>query len=206
MLGGVEPPRYQVRADFEFLTNEEPSFIDFGVTFLPVVLEMSPASHQNLYDFGNCSMKKEQLCTRLATLLPCTMLAFAVGCGSGGSSTLPPPGITIAISPQASAIGLGQNTTFSVVTNDTTGVTWTASEGTIDASGNYMAPAGPQGTTATVTATSKQDSTKRATATVNVVPPGTLAPTSNGESHCTPSPPSPRGTCQSSSASIRTTD
>jgi len=126
-------------------------------------------------------MKKEQLCTRLATLLPCTMLAFAVGCGSGGSSTLPPPNITVAISPQASAIGLGQNTTFSVVTNDTTGVTWTASEGTIDASGNYMAPAGPQGTTATVTATSKQDSTKSATATVNVVPPGTLAPTSNGQ-------------------------
>jgi arylsulfate sulfotransferase len=132
-------------------------------------------------------MKKEVLCTYLGLLLSCAMLVLAVGCGSGASSSPavqappPPPTITVSVSPQAAAIGIGQGTKFTVTTNDTSGVKWTASVGTIDASGNYTAPAGPQGTTATVTATSKQDSTKKATATVNVVPPGTLAPTANGQ-------------------------
>ncbi|HET9308596.1 MAG TPA: aryl-sulfate sulfotransferase [Candidatus Sulfotelmatobacter sp.] len=124
-------------------------------------------------------MKKE-LCPYLGLLLSCVMVMSAGGCSGGSSSMTPPAPITVSISPQAAAIGTGQSTQFSVTTNDSTGVTWTASAGTIDANGNYTAPS-PQGTTATVTAKSKQDPTRTATATVNVVPPGTLAPSSNGQ-------------------------
>jgi len=68
---------------------------------------------------------------------------------------------------------------FTAATNDSTGVTWTASAGTIDSSGSYTAPAGPQSSTATVTATSKADPTKSSSATVNVVSPGQVTATAN---------------------------
>jgi arylsulfate sulfotransferase len=66
-----------------------------------------------------------------------------------------------------------------MVANDTTGVNWTASAGTIDSNGNFTAPAGPQSTTVTVTATSKGDPTKSATASANVVAPGQVTATAN---------------------------
>lgn len=59
------------------------------------------------------------------------------------------------------------------------GVTWTATGGSVDASGHFTAPSGMQSSTVTVTATSKTDSTKSASATVNVVAPGTVAATAN---------------------------
>ena len=91
-----------------------------------------------------------------------------------------PPAISVAVSPQVTAIGIGQTAQFTAtVTGDTTGVTWTASAGTIDALGNFTAPAGPQSSTATVTATSKADTTKSAAASVNVVAPGQFAATAN---------------------------
>ena len=65
------------------------------------------------------------------------------------------------------------------LTNDATGVTWTATAGTIDGNGNYTAPAGPQSTTATVTATSKADTTKSSSATIKVVAPGQVSATAN---------------------------
>jgi hypothetical protein len=68
---------------------------------------------------------------------------------------------------------------MATVNNDTSGVMWTATAGTIDANGNYTAPAGPQSSAATVTATSKKDSTKLASATVNVVAQGVVAATAN---------------------------
>jgi hypothetical protein len=51
--------------------------------------------------------------------------------------------------------------------------------GTIDANGIFVAPPGPQSATVTITATSKDDPTKVANATVNVVAPGQVAPTAN---------------------------
>lgn len=85
------------------------------------------------------------------------------------------------INPQNTAIGTNQTAQFTVTTNDTQGVSWSASSGTIDANGNYMAPAGPQSVTVTVTATSKRDRTKSASATVNVVAPGQVAATANAQ-------------------------
>jgi hypothetical protein len=65
------------------------------------------------------------------------------------------------------------------LTNDAMGVTWTATAGTIDGNGNYSAPAGPQSTTATVTATSKADPTKSSSATIHVLAPGQVSATAN---------------------------
>lgn len=84
----------------------------------------------------------------------------------------------MSVSPQTKAIGAGQNASFTVTTTDTTGVTWSATAGTVDANGNFTAPSG-QSTTVTVTVTSKKDPTKSASAIVNVVAPGTVATTAN---------------------------
>lgn len=108
----------------------------------------------------------------------CVILASLVGVGCGSEMAAPP--VTVAISPQAAAIGTDQTTQFvASETNDTLGVTWTATAGTIDSSGNYTAPSGPQSMTVTVTATSKKDPTKSASAKVNVVAPGQVTATPN---------------------------
>ncbi len=99
---------------------------------------------------------------------------------AGGCAQQPPPPISVAVSPQSTAMATSQSMQFTAtVTNDTTGVTWSATAGTIDASGNYTAPAGPQSTIATITATSKKDMTKSASATVKVVAPGQVTATAN---------------------------
>jgi len=105
------------------------------------------------------------------------VIAMLEGCGSYQA---PPNYLTVTISPASTAVGTGQTTQFSAtVTGDTTGVTWAATVGAIDASGNYTAPTGAQSSTVTVTATSKKDTTKSGSATVHVVAPGQVAPTAN---------------------------
>jgi hypothetical protein len=84
------------------------------------------------------------------------------------------------VSPQAVATGTGQTVPFvATVKNGTSGVAWAASAGTIDANGIFVAPPGPQSATVTITATSKDDATKSASSTVNVVAPGQVTPTAN---------------------------
>jgi arylsulfate sulfotransferase len=100
---------------------------------------------------------------------------IAAGCGS----STPPAPITVAVSPETAAIATGQTTQFTATTNDPTGVTWSATAGAIDASGNFTAPSGAQSSTVTVTATSVKDTTKSASATVNVVAPGVITSTAN---------------------------
>jgi arylsulfate sulfotransferase len=86
----------------------------------------------------------------------------------------------VAVSPQSTAIATGQTTRFTaMVSNDTTGVIWSATAGTIDADGNYSAPSGTQSMTATVMATSKKDPTKSANATIHVTAPGQVSATAN---------------------------
>ncbi len=100
---------------------------------------------------------------------------IAAGCGS----STPPAPITVAVSPETAAIATGQATQFTATTNDPTGVTWSATAGAIDSSGNFTAPSGTQSSTVTVTATSVKDTTKSASATVNVVAPGVITSTAN---------------------------
>ena len=103
------------------------------------------------------------------------LIVFAAGCAQ-----LVPLPISVAVSPQSTAIATGQTARFTAaVTADTTGVIWSASAGAIDADGNYTAPSGTQSMTATVTATSKKDPTKSASATIHVVAPGQVSATAN---------------------------
>ena len=99
----------------------------------------------------------------------------------GASATLTiNAAVSVSVSPQKTATGTGQTVSFTAnATNGKSGVTWTASAGTVDVNGNFIAPSGPQSMTVTVTATSMQDSTKSASATVNVVAPGQVAATAN---------------------------
>jgi arylsulfate sulfotransferase len=116
-------------------------------------------------------------CLSIFLCVLCLVAVLTGGCR--GSSFTPQP-ISVAVSPQTAAIGTGQTMQFSAaLTNDSMGVTWTATAGTIDGNGNYAAPAGPQSTTATVTAASKGDPTKSSSATINVVAPGQVSATAN---------------------------
>jgi arylsulfate sulfotransferase len=98
---------------------------------------------------------------------------LAAGCASSGSGPA-----TVAISPQVVALGAGQTVQFTpIVSNDSSGVTWSATAGSIDANGNYTAPA--HSTTVTVTATLVKNQKTTATAKVNVVAPGQVTSTAN---------------------------
>ena len=87
--------------------------------------------------------------------------------------------IEVEVHPQFAALAAGRATHFEALTNDPTGVTWSATVGTIDTAGNYVAPLGAESLTATVTATSRKDLAKAASATIHVVVPGQITPTSN---------------------------
>ena len=97
--------------------------------------------------------------------------------------TAPPPAVAVSVSPTTASLQTGATQQFaaSVTGTTNTAVTWTATSGTISASGLYTAP-GTAGTD-TVKATSVADSSKSATATVTVTaaPPAvavTVSPTS----------------------------
>jgi arylsulfate sulfotransferase len=123
-------------------------------------------------------MKLEPFHMDLRNLRALCMLCLIFAAAGCGSSV--PINVT-GINPQTAAIATNQTVQFTISTNDTHGVTWSVSSGTIDASGNYTAPAGPQSVKVTVTATSKKDPTKSASATVNVVAPGVVAATANAQ-------------------------
>ena len=119
---------------------------------------------------------KSGVSLRVPFLFVLCSIAFVAGCGGGSSKPLP---VSVAVSPQTAAIATSQTMQFTATLTNDTAVTWTASAGTIDATGMFTAPAGPQSVTATVTATSKADPTKSSSATVNVVAPGQVAATDN---------------------------
>src|SRR5215469_8596515 len=99
--------------------------------------------------------------------------------GASATLTVISP-VIVSVSPQTAATGTGQTVSFTAnVTNGKPGVTWTASAGTVDVNGIFVAPPGPQSAAVTITATSKDDTTKSASATVNVVAPGQVTATAN---------------------------
>jgi arylsulfate sulfotransferase len=118
-------------------------------------------------------------------------LALFVG-GCGGSQQpqqpLPQPPITLAVSPQSAALATGQTAQFMAVVNgDNSGVIWAvngmaggnSTVGVIDPTGLFTAPSGTQSSKAAITATSKRDTSKSASATTLIVAPATVAATSN---------------------------
>ena len=124
----------------------------------------------------------------LSSCVVLCVILYVAGCNT--QTSLP---ISIAVSPQSAAIAPGQTVRFAAtVTNQMTGITspatanddpsgvsWSASVGTIDPDGNYTAPSGTQSTSALVIAMSKRDPTKFAGARIHVVPPGQVSLTVN---------------------------
>ena len=121
-------------------------------------------------------------------LLPvCTALVMGcIGCGTVSKQQVQT--VSVSVSPQSAFVGAAQSTPFTAnVTGDSSGVVWSvngtpggsSTVGTIDASGTFTAPAVTQNSTATVTATSKKDSTKSSSALVTIVAAGVVTPTAN---------------------------
>jgi len=89
---------------------------------------------------------------RYLAAFSCLLFGFVVlgGCAGGGSGS-PPPNITVTVSPNPTFVRAGSTQPFTVVVTGTTNtqVTWevnnvpggNATVGTIDANGNYSAPA-----------------------------------------------------------------
>ena len=98
--------------------------------------------------------------------------------------------IAITLTPPKSAIAVSQSLQFTA-SGDPNGVTWSlaastnsgpgaaAHAGVIDASGLYTPPPGSPSLIVAVTATSKTDPSKSASASVNVVAPGSFTATNN---------------------------
>ena len=116
------------------------------------------------------------------------VILYVAGCNT--QTSLP---ISITVSPQSAAIAPGQTIRFSAkvtgrmtgiaspatANDDPSGVSWSASLGTIDADGNYTAPSGTQSTSALVIAMSKKDRTKFVSAMIHIVAPGQVSTTAN---------------------------
>lgn len=90
---------------------------------------------------------------------------------SAQATTNPPAPVVVAINPSSATLAPNGTTQFvASVSGGATGgdqsVKWTAQSGQVDANGNYTAPA--SNGTDVVTATSNQDSTKNATASVTI--------------------------------------
>src|SRR3954452_4316867 len=84
----------------------------------------------------------------------------------------PIAGITVSISPTTASITSGgtQQFTATVTGTSNTGVTWTASAGSVSQAGLFTAPQVQNNTTVTVTATSVADTSAKASASVTVTP------------------------------------
>ena len=92
--------------------------------------------------------------------------AISVSPGSGG-------GIQVKVSPPTANLVSNQSQTFTATVTGTsqTGVSWSASAGSITSSGVYTAPPVSTATNVTVTATSNADPTRHGSAAVVVEPP-----------------------------------
>lgn len=94
--------------------------------------------------------------------------------------TIDPAAVAVTINPSSASVQTGQQTHFtaSVTGSSNTALNWTASCGTIDASGTYTA--GNAAGTCTVRATSQANASASASATVTVTAAPTTPPPSSG--------------------------
>lgn len=87
---------------------------------------------------------------------------------------VPPPAVTVTIIPSSLTLNAGASTTLTAqVVNSTQGVTWTSTPnlGTLNANGlSATYTAGTATGTVTVTATSVQDTTKKAISSITIIP------------------------------------
>jgi len=119
----------------------------------------------------------------LALLLVPFLLAACGATGSSNSQQPPPPAtISVSVTPQTANVRAGNSATFSATVTGTqnTAVTWfvndtsggSSSLGTIDATGNYTAPATlPNPASVTIKAVSSADASKNGTSAVSLMNP-----------------------------------
>jgi arylsulfate sulfotransferase len=124
----------------------------------------------------------------LAYICFAAFIIFQIGCG-GSSSSSNTEAASITVSPSAAAVGVGQTIQFTATeSGGSQSVMWyvngiaggNLNVGTIDANGNYTAPANPESIAVTVTATAAfvtPSSTE--SAQVYVVAPGVVTSTMN---------------------------
>jgi arylsulfate sulfotransferase len=98
------------------------------------------------------------------------------------------PQLVVGVSPQSATLFAGQAAQFTAaVRGDPVGIVWSVNGtvggnitvGTIDSAGNYTAPHVNMNATATISAASKSDLSKTASAFVTIVASGVVAPTAN---------------------------
>jgi hypothetical protein len=111
--------------------------------------------------------------TPATVTLTATSVANGTKSAAATITVTPPPGVSVTLTPKRGGVTVSQSLNFTAtVTNDvgSAGVTWTASSGTFGAqtvtTATYVAPVSAG--VITVTATSKADVTKSASATVGV--------------------------------------
>ncbi|MGA3092600.1 MAG: putative Ig domain-containing protein, partial [Terriglobales bacterium] len=92
---------------------------------------------------------------------------------AGGGSIAGAGTVRVTVSPAGTTLFSGETQQFTATVSGTsdTAVTWSATAGSINATGLYVAPAVTSETTAVITATSQADSTKSASSTVTINPP-----------------------------------
>jgi putative Ig domain-containing protein len=121
-----------------------------------------------------CAAKISWTYNRLSIAPVLLLAALTTSCALVGfSKGAPPPQITISVSPATPTISSSDTQQFTATVSNTsnTAVTWSATAGTISATGMFTAPAVTSTTYVTVTATSQADPTKQAGATAIVTPP-----------------------------------
>lgn len=125
-------------------------------------------------------IKVSQFPQQLSCLLIALMMLLSA-CGESGTNDdqgTTPPGVNITLSPQSTTLAPGASASFTatVTGSSTTGVTWSASCGTVTGTANTISYTAPSNVgTCTLTATSQADSNKKATTTITVTPPGSTS-------------------------------
>jgi hypothetical protein len=107
------------------------------------------------------------------TTVTVTATSVADSSDSATATVTVTPPVSVTISPTSVTMNASRQQVFEATVNNTqvTRVTWTATDGTISGSGMFTSPNVTQTETVRVTATSVEDPTKSATATVTVMPP-----------------------------------
>lgn len=122
-------------------------------------------------------MTTRSLARRATLLVALANLAWMLACGGGSgsnSNVAPPPptitSVTVTCSPTSLAAGQSSQCTASVTGTGSysSSVVWSASAGTINATGLFSSTGVNLGTKVTITATSSQDISKTGTATVSL--------------------------------------
>jgi hypothetical protein len=103
----------------------------------------------------------------LALWTACSGLTFS---SSASSPNLPQPQIVVTISPTTATVAAGGSRQFTAIVKGTneTGITWSATAGTISTAGLFTAPRPASATNVTVTATSAADHKTTAKASVSI--------------------------------------